>query len=87
MPPRVEHLHAWIYQLHGKSGVGMEGAAPLTYGTIADWARLTGVEPTGDDVEALMRLDLVMLTEYRAKAAPEPTMQQPPEIPNGSRRR
>lgn len=65
----------------------MEGAAPLTYGTIADWARLTGVEPTGDDVEALMRLDLVMLTAYRPKKEDAPPMPQPPEVPSGHRRR
>ncbi len=38
----------------------MSGVAPLTYGTIADWARLTGTEPEGYEVEALLLLDAVM---------------------------
>lgn len=39
----------------------MNGLARLSYGTIADWARLTGSRPTAEDVDALMMLDGVMM--------------------------
>lgn len=38
----------------------MDGLAPLSYTTIADWARLTGRRPLPHEVQALLQLDLVM---------------------------
>lgn len=59
-PDVMTHLYVWLMELFGHSGVGLDGFAPLTYGTIVDWARLTGRQPDGADVLALMRLDAIL---------------------------
>jgi hypothetical protein len=61
IPDSVAYLWDWARELHGKSGVGMSGFNPLTYTTIADWARLTGNEPEPHEVEALFWLDAILL--------------------------
>lgn len=38
----------------------MSGLAPLSYGTIMDWSRLTGHVPTAAEVDALFQIDVVM---------------------------
>jgi hypothetical protein len=50
-----------LYELHGRSGVGMSGPAPLSYSTIADWSRLKGVVILPEEIDALLLLDSVML--------------------------
>ncbi len=60
-PPELHYLRMWAAELHGKSGVGMNGLNPLTYTTVADWSRLKGVKPEPHEVEALLTLDAVML--------------------------
>ncbi len=59
-PEDVRYLDMWRMELHGRSGVGMSGPAPLSYSTITAWSALTGNEPTPDDVRALLRLDAAM---------------------------
>jgi hypothetical protein len=59
-PDAVAYLEDWTWQVHGRSGVSMDGLAPLSYGTVADWAALTGRDPTPEEVEALMQLDVVL---------------------------
>lgn len=66
-PDELEYLNDWRLQLHGRSGVGMAGFSPLSYSTIADWSRLTGNEPTPDEVTALLRLDATMLAPAPAE--------------------
>ena len=66
-PEELEYLWGWVMELHGRSGVGMAGLAPLTYSTIAAWSELTGAEPGPLDVEALMALDAVLLSGSRPK--------------------
>jgi hypothetical protein len=60
-PPELDYLRSWVRELHGRSGVGMSGLSPLTYSTIADWARLKGFVPEPHEVDALIALDAVML--------------------------
>lgn len=60
MPEALGYLHEWLLELFGRSGVSMDGLAPLTYSTIADWARLTDRRPQPHEVKALLHLDLVM---------------------------
>lgn len=60
-PACLEYLRGWLFELHGRSGVGMSGVAPLSYGTIADWTRLTGAIVRPEEVRALIRLDAVLL--------------------------
>lgn len=62
LPEELEYLWEWAIALHGRSGLGMAGIAPLTYSTIAEWARLTGNEPDALEIEALMSLDAAMMT-------------------------
>lgn len=59
-PDALEYLYRWALELVGRSGVGMAGLAPLTYGTVMDWAALTGRRPRPFEVEALMRLDAIL---------------------------
>lgn len=59
-PESLEYLLGWTYQLYGRSGVGMDGVAPLSYATVAEWARLMGVTVRPTEIEALMLLDAVM---------------------------
>lgn len=56
-PDCLAYLLRWSDELYGRSGFTMDGLAPLTYTTIADWARLTGREPEPFEVEALLTLD------------------------------
>ena len=78
-PESLDYLKAWAYALHGRSGVGMNGAAPLSYGTIADWSRLTGHMPSPEDVDALLVLDSVLLSpEPTARPKDAATVDAPP---------
>ncbi len=60
-PDGMGYLYGWAQELHGRSGVGMSGYNPLTYSTIADWARLKDVDIEPHEVDALLYLDAVML--------------------------
>ena len=61
LPDCVEYLLEWSLELFGRSGVGMAGVAPLSYGTIAQWAALTNRSVTPLEVDALIRIDAVMV--------------------------
>jgi hypothetical protein len=68
-PEELEYLLGWAQQLLGRSGVGMDGAAPLGYSTVADWSRLAGIDIEPHEVDALMALDAVM--RHPAEDEPE----------------
>lgn len=74
IPASVAHLRVWLYELHGRSGIGMGGVAPLTFRTIADWADAYAIEPkpTPDEYAALMMLDTLLLTESQPKKPKNP---------------
>lgn len=57
-PPLVtEHIFGWFGELcAARGGTGL-GPAPLSFGEIESWARLTGRRPTPIDVEWLRILD------------------------------
>ena len=59
-PDTLEHLKVWAHELHGRSGVGMGGVAPVSHREIEAWARLTHRQPTALEVEALRVLDAVL---------------------------
>lgn len=63
VPWSFAYLLDWLDELaRGRSYVvTMVGTfpAPLTYGQLAEWARLMGREPTPGDVDALFALDAV----------------------------
>ena len=56
-PEALEYLLGWAYELHGRSGLSEVGVAPLSYATLAEWARFRGVALEWWEVEALLRLD------------------------------
>jgi hypothetical protein len=47
--------------LHGRSGVGPGGLAPLSYSTLAHWSALTANRVEPYEVEALLLLDATLL--------------------------
>lgn len=59
-PDAMQYLLEWTRELVGRSGGTLGGLAPLSYGTIATWAALTGRTPSPRDVEALLELDAAM---------------------------
>lgn len=60
-PYCVGYLRGWVSELHGRSGVGQFGLAPLSYATIESWSRLKGVRVKPHEVDALIALDGFML--------------------------
>ncbi|MFH1603815.1 MAG: hypothetical protein ABIH03_07905 [Pseudomonadota bacterium] len=79
-PDCVGYLWEWVLELHGRSGVTMAGLAPLTYETVAAWAKLRGVRPTPEEVAALLVLDAELCAgsaPERKKAQEEPKAQRP----------
>lgn len=61
LPEPLRYLYEWVMEVHGRSGVDMSGLSPLTYQTIAVWARLMDRRPRPHEVEALLTLDAVLL--------------------------
>lgn len=60
-PESLAYLRDWCYALHGRCGAGMGGLNLLSYAEVGWWAMLTGNHPTPEEVEALVRLDLVLM--------------------------
>lgn len=56
-PEEMEYLVSWAFDLHGRSGVGMSGAAPLSYTTVESWARLLDIRIEPYEVKALIALE------------------------------
>ena len=59
-PDTILYLAEWAYALCGRSGSSMAGIGPLSYGTIAEWSGLMGIDPTPLEVQALIVLDAVI---------------------------
>ena len=81
LPESVGYLRDWLYQLHGTSGVAMDGAAPLSWSTIRDWASFVGIDPppTEDEVSALRMLDALLRSESRPKQPPDAPVADAPK--------
>lgn len=58
-PEPVQYLLRWSWEMYGRSGVSMDGVAPLSYTTIRDWAVLTDRAIDPHEVQALLVLDAV----------------------------
>lgn len=73
-PDWIHYLREWSDQLYARSGIGMEGIAPLTHVTIVAWRINTGHAPSADEIDALMQLDTVRRDPSTLKAdEPKPT--------------
>lgn len=59
VPPALAYLLQWSWELHGRSGVSMDGLAPLSFTAVRDWAVLTEREIDPHEVQALLLLDAV----------------------------
>lgn len=55
----MRYLHTWHEELFGRSGVGMDGLAPLSYSTLAHWQATMHVTLLPHEVSALLLLDSV----------------------------
>lgn len=60
-PDSLRYLLALARALHGRSGVGMNGLAPLTYTTIYHYSRLMRMTLDTEDVEAVILIDGILL--------------------------
>jgi hypothetical protein len=79
-PADLGYLYGYATELVGRSGVGMNGLAPLSYTTLRDWQALTGIALEPDEVTALMRLDSVIRNPPKeTEVKPEPDT--PRELP------
>lgn len=56
-PDSLDYLLGWSHELYGRSGVGMDGFAPLTWEALDAWARRTHRNPSPEECRALMQLD------------------------------
>lgn len=59
-PEGFEYLRDWAYALYSRSGVGMDGAAPLSWREMEAWERGTLYEPDLRDKQSLMTLDAIL---------------------------
>jgi len=59
-PWEFMYLADWAYSLCGRSGVSMDGLAPLSYECIKAWAELMGTAPSPLEIQALIQLDAVI---------------------------
>ena len=76
-PAEMDYLRQWSRELFGRSGIGMEGVAPLKPTEVEAWARLNGLDLTPLETQALFRLDTVrrhpeVMDDVTAK--PEPAL-------------
>jgi len=60
-PVALEYLRDWSDDLHGRSGITMDGVAPLNWTTLHAWSVLTGHSPNEAECAALLQLDAVRL--------------------------
>lgn len=59
-PESLRYMHTWLSELHGRSGVGMNGYLPLTWSTLDAWARMTDSPVQPHEARALVTLDAIM---------------------------
>ena len=57
VPPALQYLKDWSDQLLGRSGVGMDGYAPLSPTVVRDWAYLKRLVVLPHEFDALVMLD------------------------------
>ena len=81
MPPLIhgDFLVATLFQV-GPTLIGAMGSAPLTFGEIESWQRVTGARLTGWEAAALHALSVEYLAESQAATKREaPAPWQPPD--------
>lgn len=56
VPVAMRYLLGWLDELDGRSGVTMDGKAPLSWEALDCWARRTGRDPLYHELMALLNL-------------------------------
>jgi hypothetical protein len=59
-PVELDYLMDWSKELVGRSGVGMDGPAPLSWACLTAWSEATGNQVSSAEASALMLLDGAM---------------------------
>jgi hypothetical protein len=65
LPARAAYLWEWFEELDRARSAGMHGTDGLSYPMIDAWARLTRREPTAEEIETLLLMDMA----WRSPAA------------------
>ena len=68
IPPELEHLWVWYWQLRTAQPSAGFGPAPLSFGEMDAWGRVTGNRLQPWQVDVLLAMDAAFL-EAQAKAA------------------
>lgn len=63
VPEQGEHLLEWFFALDAARSSNGMGANPIGYGELDAWSRLTGAEPSPQEVVILKRMDTAYLNE------------------------
>lgn len=84
IPWLFEHVWGWFWEISGQRQSGMNGADPIAWRDIAEWSRLTGNEPSPEELRMLLEMDATFrsaIADERSKKEekPEPErLQRPP---------
>lgn len=62
IPPALEHLWAWFWQLRTANPSAGFGPAPLSFGEMDAWQRVTGNQLEPWQVDVLLAMDAAFLT-------------------------
>ena len=65
LPRSYVPVLGWFFQLHRRRGVGMHGEQPVSWTDMDAWSRMTGHQPTRDELQLLERCDMAY---FAAKA-------------------
>ena len=82
-PEAIRYLLEWSDDLYGRSGVGMNGLAPLTWESLDAWARRKNVDVLPHECDALMALDSLR-RHPPVESAPAETPRPAPPWPEKS---
>lgn len=63
-PPEVEYILGWFYELHAERGTGALGdPEALSSEKLESWSRLNRITPSAFELEAIRRLDRLLLSK------------------------
>lgn len=66
-PEPLRYLRTWLYRMHGKSGIGMSGAQPLTPSTVLDFCKAFDVQFDPWEIELLLEADVAIIAAANKK--------------------
>ena len=61
IPYNIAYLWEWFVELSGGRQYGMDGGMPFSWSDIEAWTRLSGNNPTSEDIKLLKQLDLLAI--------------------------